>query len=151
MYRIAKVSIQRYIMIWYRALVPTPFPEWKSLSFPYIFLLWWPIFPTNFAWNCLKYFFTYREYFKILDTKSYGFLTILVLSVVKYPTFCFNKLSYIFSKPLKKKNSLHFLTFWPIPQPFPTLSANSLAFQGLKKSDSWLFQDFAYTWEPCIL
>ncbi len=63
----------------------------------------------------------------------------MVLSVVKYHIYCFNELS--FSTPLK------FLTFWPISQPFLTLSANSLPFQCLKKmkSDSW---HFPYQWEP---
>ncbi len=40
--------------------VPTPYPKWNSLPFPYFFLTLWLIFPTNFAWNCVKYFYLQR-------------------------------------------------------------------------------------------
>ncbi len=114
-------------------------PRIIFLPFPYFFLTWWPIFPTNFAWNCVK-------------SRGYGFLTIwfCLRSNMKYPTFCFNELRYVFFTPLKTWNCLHLLTFWPISQPFLPLSANSLPFQGLKilKTDSSLFQDFPYLWEP---
>ncbi len=71
--------------------IPYLFPTYSWLDDPYFL----PILH-EIVWNI----FTYREYFKILDTRGYGFLTILVLSVVKYP-FCFNELSYIFSTSLK--------------------------------------------------
>ncbi len=67
--------------------VPTPFPEWNSLPFPYFFLTWWHSLPIlhEIVWNL----FTNREYFKILYTKPHFFFNNLVPSVVKYPPFCF--------------------------------------------------------------
>ncbi len=127
--------------------VPTPFPEWNSLPFPYFFLTWWPTFPTNFTWNCEKLFYLQ----KICQNIGYErtlFLNNLVLSVIKYP-FCF--WIELYFPHLRKQENLPFifLTFWPISQPFLTLSLSP--FQGIKKlkSDSWLFQDFPYQWEPC--
>ncbi len=62
------------------------------------------VYSVHFPWFYDPYFlpilheivwiiFTYREYFKILDTRGYSFLTIW-LSVVKYHIYCFNELSF---------------------------------------------------------
>ncbi len=78
------------------------------------------------VWN----HFTYREYFKILDTRGYNFLTILFC-------LCSNIIFIIlmnwFFQQLWKQEILYlFLSFWPISQPFLTLLTNSLPFQGLE-------------------
>ncbi len=130
--------------------VPTPFPEWNSLLFPNFFLTWWPTFPTNFTWNCVKSFYLQRI-FQNIRYKETWFFNNLVVSVVKYSPFCF-WIELYFPHLQKREIPYIFLTFWPISQPFLTLSANSLHFQSHKKykSDSWLFQGFPYPWEPCI-
>ncbi len=127
--------------------VPTPFPEWNSLPFPYFFMTWWPIFPINFTWNCVKPFYLQRIFQDIGYERTWSFNN-LVLSVVKYPPPFF--LIELYFPPLRKHAILYiFLTFWPISQTFLTLSASSLPFQCLKrfKCDFWLFQDFSYPWE----
>ncbi len=131
--------------------VPTPFPEWNSLPFPYFFQTWWPTFPTNFTWNCVKSFYLWRIFQKYWIWEDMFFFNNLVLSVVKYPPFNF-WIELYFPHLQKHEIPYIFLTFSPISQPFLTLSANSLPLQGLKKikSDSWLFQDFPYPWEPCL-
>ncbi len=96
------------------------------------------------VWNL----FTYREYFKILDTRGHVFLK--QFGSVCSQTSLLLFLNWdIFSTPSKTWNSLHFPDFSPISQPFLTLSANSLRFQGLKK---YLISDFLkiFPWEPCF-
>ncbi len=104
-------------------LVHTGFPHPSQNEFPFLFPTYsWLDDPYSLpilheiVWNI--FYFTYKEYFKILDIRGYGFLTISVLSVVKYPIFCFNELSYIFSTPLKTK----FPTFSWLFNPFPNLT-----------------------------
>ncbi len=116
MYRIAKVLIQS------KYIVPTPFPEWNSLPFPYFFLTLWPTFPTNFTWNCVKSFYLQRIFRNIGYERTFIFFNNLVLSVVKYPPFCF----WIFHN----FENLKFPTFsWPF-DPFP--------------NPSWLCQPIPY-------
>ncbi len=79
--------------------------------------------------------FTYREYIKILDTRGYSFLTIwfCLWSNIMFIVL----MNWVFQHLWKHEIPYLFLTFWPISQPFLTLSANSLPFQGLKKKKSW--------------
>ncbi len=118
------------------------FPTFSWLYDPYSL----PILH-EIVWNL----FTYREYFKILNTRGYSFLTIwfYLWSNIMFIVL----MNCVFQHIWKHEIPYFFLTLWPISHPFPTLSANSLPFQGLKKmiSDSWLFQYFPYQWESCII
>ncbi len=109
------------------------------------------LWPYQFCMKLFEIFFTYREYLKILDTRSYSFLTIwfCLWSNIIFIVL----MNWVCQHLWKHEIPYLFLTFWPISQHFVTLSANSLPFQGLKKmkSDSWLFQDFPYQWEPWIM
>ncbi len=89
--------------------------------------------------------FLLRQYFKILDTRGHGFLYQFgsVCGQISPPPFFLIEL--YFPHLWKHEIPNIFLTYLPILQPFRTLSANSLPFQGHKtfKSDSWLFQDLS--------
>ncbi len=127
--------------------VPTPYPKWNSLPFPWLYDPYSLPIVHEIVWNL----FNYREYVKILDTRGYSFLTIWFCL---WSNIIFIILMNRFFQHLWKHEIPYlFLTFWHISQPFLTLSANSLPFQGLKKMkfDSLLFQDFPYQWEPCFM
>ncbi len=74
----------------------------------------------------------------------------LVLSVVKYPTFCLNELSYIFHTFENIKFPTFSWLFDSFPNPSWLCQPIPYLFKALNKSDSWLFQDFPYPWEPCV-
>ncbi len=95
------------------------------------------------VWNI----FTYREYFKILDTRVHGLFNNLALCVVKYPPFCFWIGLYF---PHLRKHEIPYISwlFDPFPNPSWLCQPIPYLFKALKKSDSWLFQDFPYLWEP---
>ncbi len=106
--------------------IPYLFPTFSWLYDPYSL----PILH-EIVWNL----FIYREYFKILDTRGNSFLTIwfCLWSNIIFIVL----MNWVFQRLWKHEISYLFLTFWPISQPFPTLSANSLPFQGLKQNEIW--------------
>ncbi len=120
--------------------IPYLFPTFSWLDDPYSL----PILH-EIVWNL----FTNREYFKILDTGGFSFLTIWFCPWLNIVFIILT--NWFFQHLWKHEIPYLFLTFWLISQPFLTLSANSIPFLGLKKlkSDSRLFQDFPYPWEPC--
>ncbi len=124
--------------------VPTLFPEWNSLPFPDLMAY----IPYQFYMKLCEIFLLTKNMSKYWIQEDILFNN-LVQSVVNYPPFCF-WIELYFSHIRKHEIPYIFLTFWPISQPFLTLLANSLPFQGIKKikSDSWLFQDFPSPWEP---
>ncbi len=81
--------------------------------------------PYQFYMKLCEFFFTYREYFKILETRGHFFFYNLVLSVVKYLLFVF-ELSYIFHT----FKNMKFPTFSWLFDPFP--------------NPSWLCQPILY-------
>ncbi len=123
--------------------IPYVFPTFSRLYGPHSLPILYEI-----VWN---HFYLQRIYQNIGYERTW-FSNNLVLSVVTYHTFCFKELSYIFHTFENMKFPKLFFYFLTHSQPFLTLSANSLPFQGLKKfkTDSWLFQDFAYLWETCF-
>ncbi len=118
--------------------VPTPFPEWNYLPIPYFFLTWWSTFPTNFTWNCMKSFYLQRI-FQNIGYERTCFFNNLVLSVVKYPLFCF-WIELYFPHLRKHKIPYIFLTFWPISQPFRICQPIPYLFKALKNLN--LIPDF---------
>ncbi len=126
----------------------TVFSNPSQNEIPYLFLILWPTFPTNFTWNCVKSFYLQRIFQNIGYERTCFFFNNLVLSVVKYPFFFF-ELSYIFHNFENMKFPTFPDFFYPFPNswlcwPIPYL------FNALKsfKCDSWLFQDVPYPWEP---
>ncbi len=94
----------------------TVFPHPSQNIIPYFFLTWSPTFPTNFTWNCWN-LFTYREYFKILDMRGHGFLTIWFYLWSNIPLYVLMNW-VIFSTHSKTWN---FLPFPDFLTHFPTL------------------------------
>ncbi len=124
----------------------TVFPHPSLNEIPYLFPDLIAHIPYYFY---MKSFYLQRIFQNIGYAETYFILTIWIF-LWSYSSFLF--LNWvIFSTPSKTWNSLHFpdfLTHIPtLPDfvsQFPTFSGSSKK----KKSDSWLFQDFPYPWEP---
>ncbi len=92
--------------------------------------------------------FLLREYFKIFDMIGHVIFNNFVLSNV--PLFVF-ELSYIFHTFENMTCPKFSWLFDPLPNLSWLCQPIHYLFEDLNKfnSDSWLFQDFPYLWEPC--
>ncbi len=103
----------------------------KFLNVSLLFLTWWPTFRTNSTSNCVQSF-TYREYFKILDTRGlFFFLTIWFCLWSNIPLFLF-ELSYIFHTFENLKFPTFSWLFYPFPNPSWLCQQISYLFKALK-------------------
>ncbi len=111
--------------------VPTPLPRMKFLPFPYFFMTWWPTFPTNFTWNCVKSFYLQRI-FQNIGYKRTCFLTIWFCLWSNIPLFVF-ELSYIFHTFENMKFPTFSWPFDPFPKPSWLCQPIPYLFKALKK------------------
>ncbi len=109
--------------------VPTPFPEWNSLPFPYFFLTWWPTFPTNFTGNCVKSFYLQRIFQNIGYKKTFFKQFGSVCGQISPFVF---ELSYIFHTLENMKFPTFSWLFDPFPNPFWFCQPIPYVFKALK-------------------
>ncbi len=106
-------------MVKYQSLpsVPIPFPEWNSLPFPDLMAH----IPYQFYMKLCEIFLLTENISKYWIREDIYFYNNLVLSVIKYPPFCF-WIELYFPHLRKHEIPYNFLTFWSISQSFLTVS-----------------------------
>ncbi len=124
-------------------------PRMKFPTFSLLFPDLMAHIPCQFYTKLCEIFLLTENISKYWIREDMFFLTIWFCLWSNIPLFCF-WIEIYFPHIRKHEIPYIFQTFWPISHPFLTLSANSLPFQCRTKfkSDSWLFQDFPYPWEP---
>ncbi len=83
--------------------VPTPYPKWNSLPFPWLYDQYSLPILHEIVWNL----FTYDQYFKILDTRGYDQYSLPILQEIVWNLFTCDQYFKILDT-----RGYSFLTIW---------------------------------------